>query len=196
MNYREQTLDEFLGGIASERVAPAGGTGTAVAGAIGAALCEMVCVHTVRGDDHGAGETDLADVRDDLREAREHLLELAETDGRIVDELFSQSAGAPGESELKRSIGVPLTIADACLDVLELAADVTAYGNRNAVADAGTGVILARSALRAAAFTVRRNVDQVDDSSFTDEVERDIAEIETRGDEAYERAMRNVDERA
>jgi len=196
MHYRDQSLDGFLSGVASNRVTPAGGTATAVVGALGAALCEMVCIHTVDGGASGGAATGLADVRDDLHRQRGHLLELADTDGRVVDELFGADSGVVDQSDVKRSIGVPLTIADACLNVLELATDVTETGNRNAVADAATGVILARSALRAAVFTVRHNVDQVSDSAFVEDVERDVAELEKRADEASERAIRNVEERA
>jgi formiminotetrahydrofolate cyclodeaminase len=195
MNYRDQTLDEFLSEIASERVAPAGGTATAVVGAVGAALCEMVCIHTVENDDGDVETTALVEVRDDLNRQRGHLLQLADTDGRLVDDLFGADSGDVEQPEVKRSIGVPLTIADSCLNVLELATDVTETGNRNAVADAATGVILTRSALGAAVFTVRSNVDQVSDASFVEDVERDVAEIENRGENAYERAMRNVEER-
>lgn len=195
MNYRDQTVDEFLSEVASERVAPAGGTATAVVGALGAALCEMVCIHTVENDDGGVETTALVEVRDDLHRQRGHLLQLADTDGRLVEELFGGDSGDVEQPEVKRSIGVPLTIADACLNVLELATDVTETGNRNAVADAATGVILTRSALRAAVFTVRSNVDQVSDASFVEDVERDVEEIESRGDDAYERAMHNVEER-
>lgn len=195
MNYRDQTLDGFLSEIASERVAPAGGTATAVVGALGAALCEMVCIHTVEKDDASAKPTALADIRDDLHRQRGHLLQLADADGRLVDELFGEDSGDVEQPDVKRSIGVPLTIADACLNVLELATEVTETGTRNAVADAGTGVILTRSALRAAVFTVRSNVGLISDASFVDDVEREVAEIEKRGDEAYERAMQNVEER-
>lgn len=196
MHYRDQSLDEFLSGVASNRVAPAGGTATAVVGAVGAALCEMVCIHSIENPDSDASATGLHDVRDDLHRHRIHLLELADTDGKLVDELFGADSGAVEQSDVKRSIGVPLTIADACLDVLELATDVTEMGNQRAVADAASGVILTRAALRAAVFTVRSNLGQVSDSSFVDDVEGDITEIEQRADEASERAMQNVEQRA
>jgi hypothetical protein len=35
----------------------------------------------------------------------------------------------------------------------------------------------------------------VSDSSFVEDVERDVAELEKRADEASERAIRNVEER-
>jgi formiminotetrahydrofolate cyclodeaminase len=194
MDYRTPTINEFLARIASENVTPAGGTAAAVVGAIGTSLCEMVCVHTVEHDEYASVAADMADIREELRRQREHLLDLAETDATVVDELFSTTAGEAKQSDIKRSIGVPLTIADACGTVLDLAIEITAKGNRNALPDAGTGVYLVHAALRASVFTVRSNLDQVSDQSFIDEVEQRIAEIESRADDAYEQVMDHFEE--
>lgn len=183
-----QAIDRLLDEIASENVAPAGGTATAVVGAVGASLCEMVCIHTAEAD----GAAELTDVREDLREQRGHLLDLAEADASVVDDLFGGTDSQPDESGVKRSIGVPLTIAESCLTVLELAVDVTATGNRTAVADAATGVTVTHAAFRAALFTVRNNIDQSADPGFVAEIKRRVAEIEDRADEAYDRAMRHA----
>lgn len=118
MNGGDQSLDEFLSSIASERVTPAGGSATAVVGAIGAALCEMVCIHTVENNEDEAVAPDLAAVRDRLRRERSNLLGLAETDAQVVADLFPASDGGLDQTALKQSIGVPLTIAEACLNVL------------------------------------------------------------------------------
>lgn len=198
MDYRTHPLDEFLDSIASETVAPAGGTATAVVGATGASLCEMVCVHTLGNEADADVAEEMAALRDDLRKQREHLLDLAGADATVVDELFSRADG-DGEVEqfaVKRSIGVPLTVAVACGNVLELAVDVAATGTRNALPDAGTGVILTRAALRAAVFTARSNVDRVEDQSFVDEIEARTTELETRADDAHERVLHHVEKRA
>lgn len=187
---RTDTIDEFLARIASENVAPAGGSAAAVVGATGASLCEMVCVNTAPNGDAGP----LADVRDELRDARRRLLDLAETDAAVIDDLFPAATSAA--SGIKRAIGVPLTIAEACLTVLDLAVDVTERGTRTTVGDAVTGVLLAHAALRASVFTVRSNLDYVSDASFVDAVERRAAEAEAGAEDAYDRAMRNVERRA
>jgi formiminotetrahydrofolate cyclodeaminase len=194
MDYRTSTINEFLARIASENVTPAGGTAAAVVGAIGTSLCEMVCVHTVEHDEYASVAADMADIREELRRQREHLLDLAETDATVVDELFSTTADEAKQSDIKRSIGVPLTIADACGTVLDLAIEITSKGNRNALPDAGTGVYLVHAALRASVFTVRSNLDQVSYQSFIDEVEQRIVEIESRADDAYEQVMDHFEE--
>jgi len=196
MDYRAHSLDEFLDSVASENVAPAGGTATAVVGATGASLCEMVCIHTLGSEEYADVTEEIAALRDDLRKQREHLLDLADADATVVDKLFSSVDGEIKEFAIKRSIGVPLTIAVACRNVLELAVDVASAGTQNALPDAGTGTILTRAALQAAVFTVRSNVNWVSDQSFVDEVEARTTELETRADDAQEQVIRHVKARA
>jgi formiminotetrahydrofolate cyclodeaminase len=194
MDYRTPTVNEFLARIASENVTPAGGTAAAVVGAIGTSLCEMVCIHTIEHDEYASVAADMADIRDELQRQREHLLDLAERDATVVDELFSTTTGETDQSDIKRSIGVPLTIAVACGTVLDLAIEITAKGNRNALADAGTGVFLVHAALRASVFTVRNNLDQVSDQSFIHEIEQRITQIESRADDAHRQVMDQIEE--
>lgn len=193
MDYRTPTIDEFLARIASENVTPAGGTAAAVVGAIGTSLCEMVCIHTINHDEYASVAADMAEIRDELHRQQEHLLDLAEKDAVVVDELFSTTTGETDQSDIKRSIGVPLTVAVACETVLDLAIEITAKGNRNALPDAGTGVFLVHAALRASVFTVRENLDQVSDQSFIHETEQRITQIESRADDACEHVMDHLE---
>lgn len=195
MDYQDQAVGDLLSDIASERVAPAGGTATAVVGGIGAALCEMGCIHALEADPDARTGADLAAVRDDLGRQRAHLLRLAASDAAIVEDLFGAASDGVDESDRKRSVGVPLTIAEACLNVLELATTVTADGARSAVVDAATGVYLVHAALRASAYTVRQNLDGVADAEFVAAVEQDVAEVEERGEAAADTAMENVERR-
>jgi len=195
MDYRTDTLDEFLDNIASETVAPAGGTAAAVVGATGASLCEMVCIHTVQSDEDAGATEEMAALGDDLHRQREHLLDLADADATVVDELFTTADGEIDQFTVKRSIGIPLTVAVACKTVLELAVEVTATGVETALPDAGTGATLVRSALQSAVFTAQTNVHWVSDQSFVDEITERTADLETRGDEAHEQVLRHVEAR-
>jgi formiminotetrahydrofolate cyclodeaminase len=149
MTYQNATLAESLDAIASAAVAPAGGTAAAICGAFGTALCEMVCIHT--------DADSLAAIATNLERQREHLLDLADADATVVDDLFAD--GSPGsDAAAKPALGVPLTIARACLNVLELGRDVAESGTVTAIADAWTGVHLVYASLQAALFTVRTNL--------------------------------------
>lgn len=51
MNFADQTISEFLEDVAATTVTPSGGAVAAIGGAFGAALCEMVCIHTIKNND-------------------------------------------------------------------------------------------------------------------------------------------------
>lgn len=189
MNYGEQSIDGFLSGVASAQVTPAGGTAAAVVGATGASLCEMVCIHTIdRGADPDAA-AELAPVRDDLRWYRRRLLTLSDADADAVAALLAALPSDDADSETKRATGVPLAVAEACAAVLDHATVVTAAGNRTAVPDAVTGAFLAHAAVRATAFTVRSNVDRIDDPAFVDEMRRRVAAVERAAERACDEAV-------
>lgn len=195
MTYRTLAIDEYLSQIASENVTPAGGTATAVVGAIGTSLCEMACIHTVEKPADEADHLEIAEILESLRKQRDHLLEFADRDAEVIDELFTESPSDTDERLVKRSIGVPLTIARASLNVLELAETVTSKGNQRAVGDAGTGVMLVRSAFQAAVFTARCNLDLVADQTFAEEVAERTIEMEREAEAAYEKAFGHIERR-
>ncbi|MFB6091803.1 MAG: cyclodeaminase/cyclohydrolase family protein [Haloquadratum sp.] len=154
-----RSLRTLLDDVAADRVAPAGGTGAAVTGAMGAALCEMVCLHT-----------DAGNLRSDLERRRQSLLALADRDAAVVDELFGGGQAAEGPSAdarlQKRATGVPLAVAEASLAVLAGADRLLEGGRSGVLADAETGAYLADAALRASLATVRINLDALADPAF------------------------------
>ena len=196
MSYGDQPIRDFLDGVASSEVTPAGGTAAAIVGAIGTALSEMVCLHTIGKDGYGDVEAELAEIREDLGTRRAFLLDLADRDAEAVDDLFAASRGdADRPVALKQATGVPLTIAQACLPVLEQTTVVAEKGTRNAVPDAGTGSFLVHSALQASVFTVRTNVASLPDAAVAERMERRAAGIERSAEVEFERVLSRIEAR-
>lgn len=192
VTFREQSIAGFLADVASNDVTPSGGAVAAIAGASGAALCEMACRHTLGKDGYGDVEAELADVAEEFAESRNRLLTLADEDSAAVERVgaaFDSTAdGTEQERQeaLRRATGIPLETADGSLDVLERATVVVADGNRNALADAVTGALLAHGALKASLYTVRTNLELIDDGEFAPETAERADDIERAGETALE----------
>lgn len=191
MGYESQPLAAFLADVASTDVAPAGGTAGAVVGAIGTACVEMVCIHLRAAD--VATDADLAARRGDLERCRGRLLELAEADADVVEALFAAADDGGDPATVKRAVGVPLSVAETSADALESATVVAGAADRPVVADAGAGAYFLRAALEAAVFTVRRNLETVEDDTFRGESARRASELETAGDRAFDAVMTSLD---
>jgi formiminotetrahydrofolate cyclodeaminase len=72
-------------------------------------------------------------------------LDLADADAEAVDE-YLVSENESSQASLERATGVRLTIAKACVRVLNQGALVAEKGNTNAFADVFTGLLFTRAA--------------------------------------------------
>jgi formiminotetrahydrofolate cyclodeaminase len=194
MRVAEQSIGTFLDAVASNRVTPSGGAVAAVGGAAGAALCEMVCVHTIGTAEDGDVEAELADAAEHLAASRTRLLELADEDERAVEWMqsaFAAHGGHASETQraLEGAIEVPLETAEVCLDVLACARDTVADGTDRATADAATGAFLAHAALESSVGTVRANLELVEDETFVAETGARADKLDTAGDRALDTAL-------
>jgi len=194
----DRSIGEFLENVASQQVTPSGGAVAAVGGAMGAALCEMVCLHTVGPDGEGDASTELVDIREMLGGHRNRLLELADEDASAVDDVqvaFKTDDVSRRQTAMKRSTEVPLSMAETCLDVLESAVTVTEKGTSVAIPDAVTGALLAEGALRAAVSTVRANIGMIDEAELVAEMKQRSDELVVGADEAMAAVVANFDNR-
>lgn len=199
MTFANQTLDEFLASVAAPTVTPSGGAVAAVGGAFGAALCEMACIHTVEKEGYADVHAEFGDRRDELAEHRTRLLELADEDAVAVEELQAAfETSDDGRAELVqdralRAVDVPVAVAESCLDILEHATAATANGNTNALADAGSGALLTRSALRSSVLTARTNLELLEDTATVSEIDDRLDTISNESDEALSRITSNLE---
>ena len=170
-----QSLDAFVGAVASSAPTPGGGSVAAHAGALGAALTQMVAGLTVGRKKYAAVDAEMREIALRAAALRATLGGLVERDARsytAVSEAYklpkepesaaAARAAAITEALLGASL-IPLETARACADVAELAAQVGAKGNTNAVSDAGVAALLAEAACRGAAYNVRINVAALED---------------------------------
>lgn len=177
-SFSQKTVAQFLDELASQAPVPGGGSGAALVGALGAALASMVCNLTV-------GKPKYADVQDEIQallaqtEAlRARLTALIDEDIAVYYKL-SSAYKMPKDTEeqkaartaaiqeiLRDATKVPMQIAEACVQVLQLCKPIAEKGNVGAVSDAGVAALLAEAALRSAALNVLINLGAIKDADF------------------------------
>lgn len=171
-----ESLSGFVASVASASPTPGGGSVAAHAGALGAALAQMVAGLT-------AGKKKYAAVDAEMKEIALKAAELVNRLGTLVqkdaDSYAAVSAAykLPGEGDaaaarqdaitnaLLGAAEVPLETARACAEVLVLALAVAERGNVNAVSDAGVAALLAEAGARGASYNVRINIASLEDKS-------------------------------
>jgi glutamate formiminotransferase/formiminotetrahydrofolate cyclodeaminase len=172
-----QSLSGFVGAVASSAPTPGGGSVAAHAGALAAALAQMVAGLTIGKKKYAAVDAEMKDIALRAVTLGNRLSALVEEDARSYTAV-SDAYKLPREPEDKAKartdaitnalLGasrVPLDTARACAEVCELAEIVAQKGNTNAVSDAGVAALLAEAACRGAAYNVRINVAALEDKS-------------------------------
>ncbi len=164
------SLSGFVASVAAPAPTPGGGSVAAHAGALGAALAQMVAGLTVGKKKYAAVDAEMRDLALRAAALGNRLAALVAADAQAYEavsaayKLQSDPADAGGsrdaaiQSALIGAARVPLETAQASADVAELAAVVAERGNTNAVTDAGVAALLAEAACRGALYNVRVNV--------------------------------------
>lgn len=172
-----ESLTGFVGAVASPVPAPGGGSVAAHAGALGAALAQMVAGLTAGRKKYVAVDAEMRELALQAAGLVNTLSALVARDAAaysLVTDAYKLPSEPPDAANARQAaitnalLGaaeVPLETARACAKVAELAATCATKGNTNAVSDAGVAALLADAACRGAVYNVRINVSSLDDKS-------------------------------
>jgi len=183
---------DFLKAIASSNPVPGGGSVSAYAGALGAALARMVTGLTIGRKKYAAVEPEMSELATEADSLTAQLSALVERDAdayALVSSAYKLPKDSPAREDTitKALLGaaeVPLETARLCLKVAELALAVAAKGNSNAVTDAGVAALLAEAGCNGASYNVRINVAALSDRSLGKDLEREALLLVTRASAA------------
>ncbi|RJP82178.1 MAG: methenyltetrahydrofolate cyclohydrolase [Candidatus Zixiibacteriota bacterium] len=180
----EMTAKDFLAQTASSSPAPGGGSASALAGALGVALAEMVINLTVGKKKYADVSEELSTLLPRLNQARRDLETAVDRDTEAFNGVMA-AYGMPKDTEeqkqartaaiqaaTRQATEVPLGVMGTCLHALELTQTVAAKGNRNSISDAGVAGLLLAAALEGAALNVKINLPSLpEDDPFRKETQ-------------------------
>ncbi len=169
------------------------GSAAAQAGALAAALGELVCNLTI--NQKKSSEEEAQGVLDQLEQISADLLSASEEEVECRKQV-AEAIALPRDTEAERlaramaleqatknAVTAPLRIARNAMEVLELLNELTEIGNPSAFADLATGAQLAMTAMRGAAYNVLSNLLTISDEDFNRRQRTEITDLITRGQE-------------
>lgn len=181
-------LRDFANAVASDSPAPGGGSVSALAGALGAALTAMVANLTVGKKDYDAFWEEMKTVAIHAQQVKDELLRAVDRDTEAFNQVMAAFALPKKSAEqiaqreqaveqaTKNACLVPLEVMKNALEILKLARIVAESGNVNAASDAGVAALAALTAVQGAGLNVKINLpgikDRVFASQMMDEVKR------------------------
>lgn len=194
----EKTITEFMGELASSAPVPGGGGASALVGAVGISLGDMVGELTT-------GKKKYADVEEDIRTLMAEAQAVKDEFLRLIDadaEAFAPLAAAygipkdhPGRDEimeeaLKKGAAVPMDIMRTCGRALDIIKEFADKGSRLAVSDAGCAAACCKAALNSASLNVFINTKSMKDREYAEalneEADRLLAEYTVLADHIFD----------
>ena len=178
-DYIAEPLRVYLEDAASNKPAPGGGSVSACAGALGAALVSMVCNLTRGREKYAAVETEIVQLVEASEVARARLEQLLVEDTTAYNGVitaFKMPKDSDEEKTARKAAvqaglivaaDVPLEICKVAVEVCRLSKIAAGLGNPQAVTDAGIGAILGEAAVVGAALNVRINLGSIEDCDYT-----------------------------
>ena len=173
-----RSVTEFTEVLASRSAVPGGGGASALVGAIGIALGNMVGELTVGKKKYADVEEDVKALMDRAQDLRVRLLACVNKDAEAFEPL-SRAYGIPKEDPardeimeqcLRDAAAAPLEILDLCCEAIELQREFADKGSALAISDAATGVVFCWSAMYGAAMNVKVNTKSMKDRAYADQI--------------------------
>ena len=184
MGFTTKTCEEFVDVLASKAPVPGGGGASALVGAIGMALGNMVGSLTVGKKKYADVEADIIALKEKATALQADFLRLVEADAEAFEPL-AKAYGMPRETEeekaekarvmeivLKDACSVPMEIMEKCCEAIELIVEFGAKGSKLAISDAGVGAAFCKAALKGASLNVYINTKSMADREYAEELNK------------------------
>lgn len=178
MSYTKKTCEEFVEVLASKAPTPGGGGASALTGAIGVALGNMVGSLTVGKKKYAEVEEEIKAMMETSAKLQADLLELVQKDAECFEPLAAayrmpkdtEEEKAEKERVLeqatKDACEVPFEIMEKCCQGIDLCGEFAEKGSVMATSDAGAGAIFCKAALQAASLNVYINTKSLKDREY------------------------------
>ncbi len=200
----EAQIKDYLELLSSKAPVPGGGGASALAGALGDSLGQMVVHLTLGKKRYAQAEQDMLNYERELKRLQQEFLMLADKDAEVFAPL-AECYRLPSSTEEERAYKekvmeerlvqasyVPLEIMEKAWEMLEIMDILADKGSRMAVSDVGVGVQFIRTALLGAVMNVYINTKSMKNREKAEEMNEKAERLIKEGTEAADRIYQKV----
>ncbi len=203
---KEQVIQDFLDVLSSKEPVPGGGGASALCGAVGNALGQMVANLTVGKKKYAEAEPEVKEHLEKMVQLQAEFTALADDDAKVFAPL-AKAYSLPSETEEQKAYkaevmetnllaasAVPLQIMEKSMQMLTILDRLADIGSRMAVSDVGVAVQSTRAALLGAAMNVYINTKSMKDRNKAEELNNSankmIEEGSRQADRIYDKVLK------
>lgn len=189
MGFTTYTCEDFVEILATKAPVPGGGGASALVGAIGTALGNMVGSLTVGKKKYADVEADIIALKEKADALQKDFLHLVEEDAKVFEPL-SKAYGMPKDTEeekaekakvmeivLKDACSVPMEIMRKSCEAIDIIEEFAAKGSIIALSDAGVGAAFCKAALLGASLNVFINTKSMANREYAESLNKEAEEM-------------------
>jgi formiminotetrahydrofolate cyclodeaminase len=189
MSFTEYSCENFVDILSTKAPVPGGGGASALVGALGTALGNMVGSLTVGKKKYADVEQDIIALKERADRLQKELLLLVDEDARVFEPL-SKAYALPKDTQqereerervmavvLKDACSVPMEIMRKCSESIDLIEEFAAKGSVIALSDAGVGAAFCKAALLGASLNVFINTKSMQDREYAEGLNKEANEM-------------------
>lgn len=196
--YINESLKKYIDDLATRQPAPGGGSAAALAGALGAALLEMVCNFTAGNKKYKDVEGDINRFLTSLKQIREEFMVLIDEDIKVYSNIcaaFKTKDEKIIDNALKEGYYISLKICRLSKLCVETAVVLSEKGNINLISDVGCAAELVKSSFNSGAFNCGINLKGIKDALFKEKEKLVLKALKKDMDSLYKKAIDKTHER-
>ena len=167
--YKNKGIKKYMDDLAARMPAPGGGSASALAAALGAALLSMVVNFTLGKPKYSRYEKELKDIIKKSEKARAVFLDLVDRD-----------VAAYKSRDMCKALSVPLDICRLCSDTISLCPALITKGNKNLISDVAVAAVLLESGFVSAMFNVEINLKIINDKPLAGKLKKELQAKKSR----------------
>lgn len=195
MSLTNRSVRDLLAAFRSPEPTPGGGSASALAGAVGAALLAMVSGLTRPRAAAPREFERLMDANHACARVSEDLTALIDLDSEAYNRVMAAYRLPKGSEQdtryrseriqqaLAEATAAPLNVMQRCAEAIEQAPVVAALGNRNASSDVQVALELLAAGLRGARLNVEINLESLKDAARVEEIRGEVARLTQKAEQ-------------
>ena len=191
--------------ISDSSPAPGGGSVSAIAGSLGAALVSMVASLTHEKKDYIGSRKKMNEIGLAAQDLKARLIHLVDEDAQAFNAILSANRLPDKTSEQKEykekkvfqankyAIEIPLETATLSLEVIKLSVDLIEYGNPNSVTDAEVASEVGLAGVRGGCMNVMINISGLENiDEYYADIQHKIDSLNDEANDLYKKAFNNT----
>ena len=202
MNLTSYSCEKYIEILSSKAPVPGGGSVTALVGALGIALGQMVGNLTVGKKKYADVETEIRELLEKAECLQKEFLYLVDEDARVFEPLskgYRMPQSTAQEQKVKKlaleaasrdACMVSMKIMEKCCEAIDIIEGFTTKGSRIVMSDAGIGILFCKAALQGASLNVfvntRSMINKEDAEYFNSLAEKIVSIYTSKADTVFE----------